>query len=126
MAAANPLQPINVASTDEYGWSQWEGDWKAINANVSTAATRGTRYAFVREDNSWTISAPIDSDLAGFLLGMTPGQVITEIKFGWDDGLYDTLVDTTVMSVPKRVDNNSDVPRITVSGHGGDLTLGGA
>lgn len=125
MAVSAAQQPVYVGAA-VVDVSNWQGNWQHRLSEVSTSGTSGTRYAPVRIDPSWTASFPIDS--AGYpeALGFTSGAVLSAIAFKYSADKCDIVANTTIESVQKSSDNNNDVPRVVVSGKGGDITYGQA
>ena len=102
--------------------SSWEGNWKIIDANVSTSATEGTRYAKVRGDHELTIKLPMGDPDALTLAGLQLGDVVAAIYCQHGAATADLLEYALCTSMPVTCDNTTDVPRITATFKGGDLT----
>lgn len=100
--------------------TRWSGTWQNRLAEVTTSANTGTRYANVAEDNQWRFEMPMDDPQYPEVLGFTRGTIISAIYFE-HSSLSDKLVQTTVESCEKVVDSTSDVPRVVVTGRGGNL-----
>jgi hypothetical protein len=125
MAIPAAQQPVLVGAL-VVDVTNWQGNWTSRLTEVSTSGTTGTRYAPVRVDPQWTASFPIDT--AGYpeALGFTPGAVLAQIAFKYSADKCDIVTVTTIETVQKSSDNNQDVPRVVVTGKGGDITYGQA
>lgn len=120
MAIPAAQQPVYIG-TVVADITRWSGNWSNRLAEVSTSATTGTRYANVRPDPQWSLDLPLDDPNYPEVIGWTAGLVITTMFFK-HSSKADRLCSTTVEAVNKSADNNNDVPRVQVSGRGGDIS----
>ena len=103
--------------------SSYEANWEIRRTDVSTGATNGTRYAMVRPDPKLTIRMPIDDENSLEVCGYTLGDVIPILYCRTSSTTADKLEHALVVSMPKTVNTENDVPRVVVMLEGGDLTL---
>ena len=123
MATPSALQSITIGTGGgkvSVAVTTWTGNWQYRLAETSTGATTGTRYAGVRPDPQWTATFPLDDPNFPEVMGWDPGSVIGQVAF-LHSSKCDIVTNTTVESVQKSIDTNNDVPRIVVTGKGGDI-----
>src|SRR4051812_1123044 len=99
MAQPAAQQPL-VLGDNRMDVSAWEGNWKIIDANVSTSGTRDTRYAVVRGDHELTARMPLGEPDALTLAGYELGDIIPQIYCPHGATTADLLEDALVVSTP--------------------------
>lgn len=116
MPIGNGATAINVTR------SSWDNTCRLSEVTTS-GNVNGTRYAPVVRDPSWTAEAPIDD--AGFIevaLGNT-GSTVSSLRLYETVTKYDAIANTTIERITKSTDSTGDVPRMSISGRGGDITV---
>jgi hypothetical protein len=115
---------IKVAGTTTVPTDKWSANWRVRLAEVTQSDSGGaTLYLGVVEDNEWTWEAARDDTNYPEALGLSPGYVISDLRFKLGAGSScDKLVNTTIETVDPVVDNKGDVVRVTIRGKGGKLT----
>lgn len=103
---------------------RWSGNWRSRNSEVTQSDSGGGTLFFpVVQDNQWEFTAARDDTLFPEAVGLAQGTILGTMWFKLGAGVKaDRLTNTTVEEVNPICDNQGDVVRVNVRGHGGVLT----